>query len=163
MGVYSLTFNDVDSGAVADTFKTMAALIVPDTAGNRFRLLGFNLGCAENSPVDEIMAVKLHRIADVSAGTAGTAGSTVSAANMAKFDPGSVASIISGKLNYSAEPTAYETEPLWFGEFNLRGVLQWQFLDKPPIFTQDSHLGLLASPRTATARKLTGTLIYEVF
>ena len=161
---FSLTFDAVDTGAAADTFKTIAALIAADTAGFRCRLRSLSIGCSEDAPVDEPMAVQLKRVSDVSAGGAGTADSNPTPAPR---DTLQVASIITTGEDYitgGVEPTAYATEPVWAFEFNLRNsfIKHWE-PDDAPIINRDQLLGLLATPRNATARELSGTLEFEEF
>lgn len=160
---YTLTFSDVATGATADTFKTLAALIVADTAGYRCRIRSIAIGPADDTPQDKSVAIKLARIADVSAGGAGTK-TAVAAGNLGKKDPGAADSIISGGRNYTAEPTAYETEPIWQCDVNCRGGLikEWSAEDAP-IATADMLLGLLAAPRDASAKQLSGTIEFEQF
>lgn len=165
MGVrYALTFNAIDTGNVAGTFKTMAALIIANTAGlGRVRLRSLQLACAEDTGDmgDKLIAVQVKRIDGVT--TSGTSGSTVSAANMPKMDPDCDRDApASGALNYSAEPTTYETEPLWQFEFHMRTgfIKYWDAEDAPHIHI-DSILGVLCAPRDAVAVKVSGTLEFE--
>jgi len=160
---YSLTFDDVATGTVADTFTTFAAIIVADTAGHRCRLRSLCIGPSDDAPADLNVGIKLARIADVSGGSAGT-GTAVTTANMGKIDPGTPASLMSGKRDFTAEPTAYETEPLFAMGMNARGGLikEWSE-DGAPVVTQDQLLGLLACPRTTTAVKLSGSLEFEIY
>jgi len=159
---YSMTWDNIASGAVADTYRTVAALIVPDTAGNRFRLLSLAVGFSDDSPVDLHAGVMINR----TDGTAnGTAGSSITGANMPKKDPDSVDSIITGGLNYSGgEPTEYEDEEIWgIGLYGKSGFIkEWSELDAP-IVTQDLVLGVLVCPRTAAAVTTTGSMEFEVF
>lgn len=163
MPCYKMTFDNVATGAVADTFTTLAAIVAADTAGYRARLLSLTIGPADDAPVDKNVAVKLCRVDDVSAGGAGTA-TTVSGANMAKADSESAASVISGGHTYTVEPTTYGTYPLWVGAFNARGglVKHWDREDAP-VIQRDQLLGLLAAPRDAAAITLSGTMEFEVF
>ena len=160
---YSLTFNDVATGAAADTFKTLAALIAADTAGHRCRLRALNVGPADDGPSDLNVELKIARIADVSAGGAGTT-TAVTAANMGRPESVQRDGVITGGRNYTVEPTAYETEPLWTHGMNIRGGFfkEWG-VEEAPVLETDQILGLLAAPRSAAAIRLSGTLIYEEF
>ena len=122
MPIYTLPFGDVPTGAVKDVYTTIAALIVPDVAGNRCKIIGINAGSDDDVPADHPISFRLARIADVSAGTAGTASATVTGGNMAKTDPNSVNSIISGKVGYTVgnEPTTFENKPVWEQPINDR-------------------------------------------
>lgn len=163
--IYRLPFDDIVTGAVADTFKTLAAILVADTAGHRVRLRNLIVGFAQDTPPDVPVALKIGRIADASAGTAGTAGNTVSTANMPKVDPGSIACLMTGPRAYSVEPTAYETEPLWSDDLNAHNgiIMPWPDPDERPRATQDMLIALLAAPRTAVAVAVSGTLEFEMY
>ena len=161
---FSLTFNDIPTDAVANTVKTMALLIAPDVAGNRFRLRSLTVGFSEDTPDDQPIAIAIKRIADRSAGTAGTAGATVTGANMPKKDPGSINSLITGATDFSVEPTSYATENIWSDDINDRGsvIKEWDE-ENAPKFTQDMACGLLAAPRQSIASRVTGTLEFELY
>lgn len=165
MPKFTLTFDDVptESGATKDLYTTIAALIVPDVAGNRCRVTAINIGCDDDVPEDRFVSVKLARIADVSAGAAGTK-TAVTGANMAKTDPNSVASIITGGLEYTAEPTAYETRPLFEQPFNLRSgfIKEWPE-NQAKIADRDMLIAILVAPRTANIARVSGSIEFEVF
>lgn len=165
MLLYTVPFDDVATGAVADTYKTMATIIVPDTtAGHRVRLRKLWLGPADNAPADLNLAIEIARIADFSVGTAGTAGTTITSTNMPKIDPGSVDAIFSAKIDYTAEPTAYEANPVWQGAMNIRAAMSEAFgEDEAPVAIRDQVLGILAAPRTAQAIRISGHALVEVF
>jgi len=161
--MYSMVFDDLATGTTADVFKTAASLIVADTVGHRCRLRSLNIGPSDDVPADQNITVKVSRIADVSAGTAGTK-TAVTTANMAKKDPGSVDSLVSGGVNYTAEPTTYENESLFTQDMNARGGFLKEWSAKTaPIFTQDSLCGILVAPRATTAVRFSGSLEFEVF
>jgi len=164
MPSYKMTFDAIATGAVADTYKTLCAIVAADTAGHRARVMSITIGPADEAPVDKNVAVKLARVDDVSAGGAGTPGASVSGANMGKVDSESVASTITGGRAYSAEPTVYGTEPLWAGAFNARGgiIKHWDREDAP-VIQRDQLIGLLAAPRDANAITLSGTIEFETF
>ena len=165
MPKFTLPFNDVptESGATKDLYTTIASLIVADTAGHRCRVLSINIGCDDDTPEDRVVSVKLARIADVSAGAAGTK-TAVTGANMAKTDPNSVASIITGGRTYTAEPTAYETEPLFEQPFNLRSgfIKEWPE-NQAKIADRDMLIGVLVAPRTANIARVSGSIEFEVY
>ena len=161
---YTLPFNDVATGAVGDTFKTFASIIVADTAGHRCRIRSLQIGPSTDIPSDTNVAVQIKRVADVSAGTAGSSGDTISAANMPKVDPGSRAAVVSAARNYSAEPTVYEDEALFHMDMNVRGgfIKEWD-ADAAPRATQDQLLGLLVAPRDGAIKNLSGTIEIEEY
>jgi len=149
---YLLPAADIATAAVADTFKTIAALRIPDTTGLRGKLMRLLVSFADDAAADQMVAVQVKRIADVSAGSAGTATSVT----LAKRDPGSAASRLQAYRNFTVEPTTYETEPLYCVELNSRaGVHDLWLPDDALVATQDMMLGILMAPRAAEARQVT--------
>ncbi len=157
---FSAPFDNVASGAVADTYKTLAALVAADTAGYRCRLRSLTVGPADDAPADLNVSLKINRVDDVSAGGAGTA----TAVTPAPKDSLSRAAVITAGKAHSAEPTTYNTVPLWECEINLRNSLikEWG-ADDAPVINRDQLLGLLVAPRTAAAATLSGVLEFEEF
>lgn len=161
---YSLPFQDVVTSAVADTFETVAALIVADTVGHRCRVRGFHIGPSDDTALDFNLAVRLSRILDVSAGGAGTS-TPVTTALMPKHDPGSVDSLVSGGHTFTGEPTVYEANDLYVGGFNMRGGLINERFDEDEkyVATRDMLIGLRCAPRASTALRVSGVILFEVF
>lgn len=162
---YSLTFDDVVTLAVDNSYKTLAAIIVADTVGHRCRIRSLIVNPADDVPPDMNVGIRIGRIADVSGGTAGTS-TAVTAGNIPKRDPRSVDCLMSGARNYTAEPTSYETEPVFQAGFNVRGglVKHWHDDDDEAIAAiADQLLGLLAAPRGTTAVRLSGSIGFEVY
>lgn len=158
---YILDFAGLATGAVADTYKTLASLIAADTLGHRVKLRKLTIMPASANPVDENCAVQLKRIADVSAGTPGTK-TAVSAASISKFDPETIDSLVSGGINYTVEPTTYETRALWQASFNMRaGLVKAWPEDEAPKICRDQLLGLLAAPEDNSALDLNGSLEFD--
>ncbi|MEK6798959.1 MAG: hypothetical protein AABZ12_08355 [Planctomycetota bacterium] len=159
---YTLPFDDVSTGAVADTYKTIAALIVANTAGHRCRVRKISVGFSDNAPADRNVGLRLQRIASLA--TAGTPGSTLSGANMPKKDTGSIDSLVTGARNYSVEPTTFETEPLWEMDINDRSglVMEWGE-EEAPRAIQNQYLCVRAAPRAAAASALSGTIEFELY
>ena len=160
---FSLPFNDIATGAVADTFKTMAAIIVANTAGHRVRVTSLCCGPSDDAPGDRNIAIQLKRIASIAAGTAGTAGTTLTSAQVPKKETASRDTIVTAKLDYSVAPTTYETYPVFEMEFNDRGGFIKEFGDDGPVFEKDQLCGILASPRTAAAVRISGNIEFEEF
>ena len=160
---YSIPFDDIPTGAVADGYKTIAAIVVPNTAGARVRLTAVEVGPADDTPADRNLAVKIARVAAITSGTPGTAGTTIAAGSVPKKETRSRDSLCSGKLNYSAEPTTYETYPVFQLAVNDRGLFVKEFGDDGPVFELDQLCGLLAAPRAAAASRVSGTLEFEEF
>ena len=161
---FSLPFEDIQTGNVADVYKTAAALIVPDTFGYRCRLRGIHAFASDDTPLDHNIAVRLERIADLSVGGAGSS-TAVTGANMPKHDPGSVDSIVTGERIYTAEPSAFEPEPLYAGGFNMRGGLINERFDDDEkyVFTRDMLCALRFAPRAAVFLRVSGVIIFEVY
>lgn len=161
---FSVTFDDVATGAVADTFKTICALRAADTAGHRCRLLKLVVGPSEAGAQDLNIALQLKRVDDVSAGGAGTPDSTPTPA---KADSLSRAAVITAGVDYitgGVEPTVYGTSPLWQGDMNLRNtIIETWTPEEAPVINSDQLLGLLAAPRTAAARSISGSMEFEEF
>lgn len=164
MPYYTLPFDDIATGVVANSFKTAAAIIVADTIGHRVRLQSFYVGPADDTPLDHNIAIQIARIADVSTGTTGS-GVAVTSANMPKHDPGSVDCLASGVVNYSTEPTVFETKELWIGGMNMRGGLIVEHFDDDDkyIATRDMLLAIRIAPRSTTALRVSGALKFEVY
>lgn len=157
---YRLTFNDVALSSSADTFRTLLGIIAANTAGYRGRLYAFAIGPSDDTPVDENACVRVNRTGN------STAGTPASSPTPAKTDPNSRASIMTAGRDYaSGEPTTYETEPLINVDFNLRAGFAWKEADPDKMikFGPNQTLGLLAAPRVAAARKVSGWLEYEEY
>lgn len=153
---YALTFSDVASGAVADTFKTFLGIIAGATAGHRGRLVSLELGPADATAQDINYSARINRTDQSTAGTAGASPTP------AKVDPNAEASVMTAGRDYSAEPTAFETEPIWEVGLNSRGSFFKEWLPSDaPRWGPSETLALLIAPRTGTAVNLSGTLIWE--
>ena len=157
---FTVNFDDVATGAVADTFsKTIAALRAAATTGYRCRLRALQIGPSDAAPADLNVGLQLQRIDDVSGGGVGT----LTAATPVKKDSLSRAAVITGGVNYSAEPTVYG-DPLWQIDINRRtGFIKEWLPEDAPVINEDQLLGLLAAPRTAAAANLSGSLEFEEF
>lgn len=163
--IYPVTWDDVATGAVADTYKTVASIIVPDTAGVRARIRSIRIASSDDTPTDKPVRVRIIRIADVSNGTAGTAATSISAANIPKLDPAGPVATFSAKLDYSVEPTTFETDALWQDAFNDRGGIDKTFCeeDARPSGIADQLLAVQVAPSTAAAIKTSGGINVEVY
>jgi len=162
---YTLAFQAVSTAATKDTAKTVAAIIGANTDGVRARIRKIGVGFGDDTPHDRAYAITLKRVASNLAGNAGTAGSSVTAANMPKHDSLSTDSLLTGGLNYSAEPTYESGQPLWalelYGKTSL--LMEWDALDAP-IINKDQLIGLIVAPRSADeADEVSGFIQFEVF
>ncbi len=163
--LYTLYFDNIQDTNVADTYGTLAAIIVPDTLGMRGQLCGFVLSCAADAAVDEAFSVKVKRINDVSGGAAGTS-TAVAAANIGKQRSNDAVPDVTGAVAYTAgnEPTVYETADLYNSGLFDRGQCSfWWPGDTGPEAFQDQHIGLLLTPRSAgpTQMNWCGSLFYK--
>lgn len=159
---YSLSWNDVASSASDNTFQTIAAVIAADTAGDQFRVTKLVVGSSDGPPQDNIIAVRLSRIEDLSAGTVGVR-TLVASADIEKKDSLSADCPVSGAHTYTTEPTAYATRPLYAMEFNDRtGLIQEWDPDDAPVFRRDQVAGLLIAPRQAVPVRTSGVIEFEI-
>ena len=160
---YSIPFKGT-SGASAGTYKTMAAFNVPNTAGLRLRVRSISVGPADTAPNDRNWSAAIRRVASVSSGSAGTPGTSISAANVPKKDTSGPDCIAGGGTIYSAEPTTFETNPLWQDDCNDRGgiIKEWDQNGAPKALA-NQLIALCIAPRTANAAEISGTIEVEVY
>jgi len=159
--VFYMSWNNVASGASADTYLTVASVIAAAGTSYMGRIRAINVGPADDAPADLNISIKMSRIADVSAGGAGTK-TAISAANMPRAISYTADGILTGGHTYSVEPTAYETYPIFVTDMNLRGGFfkEWG-IDDAPWIMNDQLIGVLIAPRTAAAATTSGTITYE--
>lgn len=159
---YTIPFETANAG-VNGAYKTVGAIIVPDTSLVRAQLTGFALGSADSTPFDETAHVRIGRILDLSAGGAGTGFTSISAVNVPKNDPDGPVCTCSGKVKYGTEPTAYEANPWRQFGLNDRGVL-WSIDEgeESLIATQDMLIGLQVAGLDTTVLKWSGYLEFRV-
>jgi hypothetical protein len=162
---YSTSWSDTASGAVKDTFATIACLTVDDTAGHRIRIRSVAIGPSDDTPGDLNLSVRLGRVADLSAGSAPTGGTAVSKANMPKKDTDGPDSIVAGIIAPTGEPTTYETYPGWELGVNTHGTINKEWApEDAPVIGRDQLVGVLVAPRSTDAPiKSSGTIEFEVF
>jgi hypothetical protein len=152
--VYTLPFSNLQDGNAQDTFKTMAAIIVSATEGYQAELLGFWASASADAAVDECYTWDIRRIADVSAGGAGTT-TAVTVGNMPRQRSNAGNPDTSGGVNYTGEPTTYESYPLWEGSLFDRGQIGFMWPDGcGPLAIEDQIIGLRVAPRAAGPTQL---------
>ncbi|RME36530.1 MAG: hypothetical protein D6788_11370 [Planctomycetota bacterium] len=162
--LFNVPFDDIATGTSDGVYKTIAAIINPDTAGARFLLREIDIYPNDDAPPDTQVRIAVKRILDVSAGTAGTAGTTIAGTAIPKLDPNSIDASQTAKLDYSVEPTTYETNAVFQAAMNSRGGFQKPFDDETAVrVLRDQHLGLLAAPNGSTQVRLSGSLLFELF
>jgi len=154
--MYTVPFRNILGDAVADADTTVAAVITADTAGHRCRVREIALGFSDDAPADLNIGVALKRTSNVGAGTA-------TAQTPVPFDSLSLASIISGKIDYTAEPTTYG-DALWTIELHRQNSLikEWTPEDAP-VCNRNETIGMVTTPRTAAAASMSGHIIFEEF
>lgn len=160
MSRYKVVANDIATAAVADTFRTILALIVANTTGHRLRLRSLTIACSDGTPQDQQIAVRVNRTSNAGAGTPATSLATT---DIPKVDSTSRAPLSTAGIDYSGgEPTTYETNPLFQTEFNDRGGFskEWTPEDAPRA-NQNQTLGILCAPRAAAASRVTITAEFE--
>lgn len=166
---YSIPFK-VTSGASAGTYKTVAALPIPNTAGLRLRVRSLTIGPADAAPNDRNFNVALRRIASVSSGANSTTGTAITAVNLPKKDTGqrNIFALADGTnvayTNYTTEPTTYESNPVWQDDYNDRGgiIKEWDERGAPK-FLANQLVGVCIAPRAAFTGEVSGTLEIEEY
>ncbi len=157
---YSVTVHSVQTAAVVDTWETIMALIVANTAGHRARLRSLTIGGGGAAVQDIQVAFRLIRTNNATPGTPG------SSPTPKPKDPASLAAKLTAGVAYSAEPTVLETtEPFVYqGSINGRGevIKEWPGEDAP-VIPQNTTLCLQATPGAATAVNLTATMEFEEY
>ncbi len=161
--MYKYEFDDLATGTVADTLKTMAQVLVADTIGLRVRIRSVSIGPADNAASDENIVVKCKRINDVSAGSAGTAAATVATTAVVKGDTLQPDSPASFKTDYSVEPTTYEPSSYTMAANGRGGFIKEWAPEDAPVVGRDQAFGVLVAPRSTTAVRVSGCIEFESF
>lgn len=163
--MYTCPFDNIPTGAVADTYKTIAIIQVADTAGSRIRATKVVAGPADDTPADKTIGLRIMRVADVSAGSAGGGGTTIAAGSVPKKDAAAPDSPASLRIGPTSEPSTFEANPLWLGAMNDRGGIidVWSEDSDKPHATQDQLLALQGAPRTAAAVRISGSIEFELY
>lgn len=166
---YRLTFEDIATSAVIDEFKTLAAIVVPNTTGIQARLRQVRLGPSDDIPEDRNVSVQVGLI-DLTPGghDAGTPTTVLAGADMFQANPRSPVSAVTGGIGYGGanEPKIYDVIPFCLEDsFNLRGgfIHTWWDEDEMPEIPQNFALGLLVAPKAAIQVRLSGSIAYEVY
>lgn len=155
---FAVSFRNVLGDAVEDADTTIAAVFTADTAGHRCRIREIAVGFSDDAPADLNMGIALKRTSNVGAGTC-------TAFTPVPMDALSLASIVSGGVNYTAEPTTYGNA-LWAIELHRQNSLikEWASDDpSAPVCNRNELIGLITTPRTAAAASMSGHIIFEEF
>ena len=160
--IYTVPFHAVTINGTANTFLTVAEIIVPATA--RCAITGIVVTPADAIPDDQDVVVKLNR----NSGALGTGGTAIAAAAIPKSDPAGRDALCSARIAPTAEPATYEGNGEFVGGFNDRGGLDHPFPDEnhePKVVGGATvSWGLLcASMKTGTARVLSGYVTFREY
>jgi len=148
---YSVPFEDVASGAVVGTFKSLASVIAG--AGKRAKIRAIRVGFGGEAADDINMTLQLIR---------GTTDGTGSAVTPVQRDMLSAAAGCTAKKNYSVECADLESLPVCEFGLNSRGTafLEWG-PQEAPVVNASKCIFLRATPGAATARKMSGVIEFE--
>lgn len=163
--IYTAYFENISSGAVADTPKTLIALRAADTLGYRFRILSVYVGPADDTAADLNVELQLKRVDDVSTGSAGTPNATPTPVPQDSLTMASVITCGTDYVTGGAEPATY-TNPVWGIAMNRRNSFPDVLHEndpRVPVANRDQLIGLLATPRTGAAAVLSGYITYKEF
>lgn len=154
---YTIPFENVSTGATADVFRTIAALIMPTSGGTcRAAIEGLRLGCGDASPSDLTLVARIRRV--LTGSSKGSPGTTIAAANIPKKDNLSQDAPFTAGINYSGGEPSYEAKTLWEFTFNTRTGLFESLWGNEIIGNYDQVIGLEVAPRTSAARAVYGSL-----
>lgn len=145
-----------------DTFKTLIAIIVPNSVFCEARILEVDFGPSLVTTVDEDFSCQIGRIA--STDTAGTKASTIAVAAVPKKHTNLPNAHFTVGVNYSVEPTTFETHRIWSIGMNDRGGFFKRYAEKDaPEARQDEWLcvRIAAMAAVPSANKWTGTVTVE--
>lgn len=151
---FSLTFEDFTTSTA---FKTIL-LINADGTGERAEVQEVIVtGSGMTAPADTAHTACLQRLDTTGAGT-GTSQTPE------EMDPQGAAAAVAGVVNYSAEPTTYQGNPVVRMGFNQKGGMRWAV---PRGFGVLIHNAVAAASKAAVkikssaAGKVEATMIWE--
>lgn len=159
---FTVPFDDVATGTSDNTYKTMGAVLVPNTAGKRCCIREIGVGPADDTPLDYSVGVRLQRFSDQSTGTK----TAITAANLGHLEADAVDGSCTGAHTYTVEPTTMDTSPIWQSGMNARGSLikTWSGpADACPIAGQADGMALRICPRGTNASKHSGWITFEEY
>ena len=162
--LYDIAFEDFATSATINTYLTAVACNATDTIGHRYRLRELDVHSADDTPVDKNLAVQVKRVENVTGGTTGTPGTTIAAGDMQRRDTLSVACPFGAGIEYTVEPTVYETIAIKQWEFNAHGglIYGWSVADAP-VCNRNQLIGVLVAPRANGALQVSGGIAIETF
>lgn len=159
MSLHLTKIDGLATGAVANTYITLASLKFADTAGHRGRLRRLILSGGGGSPQDLQVSIKIQRTDNNADGTS----SAINVNTIAQKDALTAASNVAAiGSNFTVEPSNKATAVLGGGSFNTRSglVLEWG-PDEAPIWGRNQTLVIQGAPGTATAANLQAELLWE--
>lgn len=161
MPFFCTTVDGLETGATANTYKTILSLKMGATAGHRARLRRLVVTGGGGAPQDLQASIRLRRSNNTTDGTS----TAVSTDTIGKKESASVASNVAaiGK-NFSAEPTAIENGILDGASLNCRVgvVLEWNE-DNAPVWINNQALLIQAAPGEASTARLQASPEWEEF
>ncbi len=157
--IYSVKFDALVTGSTANTYKTLIALIMPNTAGCIGRLRKVVMGPGGAAPEDLSVDIK---IGITDSGGAGTPGSTPNVNTIQSHEQDQRASVVSGLgINYSGEPSTFQTGAGGFS-MNSRATFSQEWPEgKGPKWGKNQTLCIKGAPGTSAAVHLSGTIEWE--
>lgn len=152
MGRYSVTVDQVATGAVANTFAGLVGIKLANTTGHRARLRRLFVGGASGAAQDLQVSIKVQRTNNTTDGTS----TAVNVNTIGSERPSSVASVVTAiGETYTVEPTTYENGVVAGGSFNTRGglLLEWG-PGEGPEWGINQTLVVRGAPGSASAANL---------
>jgi hypothetical protein len=158
MAIYGIKVDGITTGSTANTYKTLLALKMANTAGHVARLRKVIIAGGGGAAQDVQVDVKIDRT-DIS--TDGTS-TSVNVNTIQSHDPLQRTSAVDaiGK-NFSAEPTAFAGTPIG-AALNSRGTLALEWPSGcGPLWGKAQALAILGAPGVATATTLSIAVEWE--
>lgn len=165
MSIYYVPIDNIagNSGSgEQDEYKTLASIIVPDTADIQVAIKEIDIGPASDSAADENFILAVERIDGPT--TEGTK-TAITAANINRPHTDLPDPDWSAAKNYTVEPTVFETNPLWLMGQNDRGGFfkRWEDIREAPQARKNQIICVCIACTAATpsANSWAGTITVE--
>lgn len=153
-----LKVEGVATGSAANTFTTVLALKLADTAGHRGRLRRLVIGGGGGAPQDLQVSVRIRKSDLTTDGT-----STSVNINLIGGDADDIASrVVAIGHTFTTDPTNVGTETLGGGTFNTRSALTLEWPEgQGPLWGKGETLLIEAAPGEATAALIEAGVEWE--
>lgn len=158
MPFYSITVDDVVTPSTADQFKTVIGIKI-GSAGVRGRVVALDVGAADDTLDNLNLGLKIAKTNNAGDGT-GTSFTPKKVDN-----DGPASSVTAAYVDYSAEPTTYDTDPFWITGMHSRANISkgWGPLEAFR-WKNGNTLGVLICTRTNTSPiRVSLTLTWEEY